>query len=203
GGIRNRVTVELDWVEAEEIERSGEGRLEAADGILVPGGFGQRGFEGKVRAASFARRRGVPYFGICYGLHAAAVEFAREVLGLAGANSTENDRRCPHPVIALITEWRDDRGSLERRDESSELGGTMRLGAQECVLRPGTLAHRLYGRERVRERHRHRYEFNNRYRAAFEERGMVVSGVSADGSLVEMIELRGHPWFLACQFHPE
>jgi CTP synthase len=203
GGIRHRAAVRMDWIEAEEIERVGEARLEKADGILVPGGFGQRGFEGKVRAAAFARERGVPYFGICYGLHAAVVDFARHVAGLAGANSSENDRQCPYPVIALITEWQDASGTIERRDERSELGGTMRLGAQDCVLVPGTRAHRLYGRDRVRERHRHRYEFNNRYRAGFERLGLVVSGLSADGSLVEMIELRDHPWFLACQFHPE
>src|SRR5690606_34085778 len=178
--------------------KQGVGLLAGADGILVPGGFGQRGFEGKVMAARYARERGVPYFGICYGLHAAVVEFARDVAGLEGANSTENDRNTPHPVIALITEWRTATGAIERRDETSDKGGTMRLGAQLCRLVPGTLAHRLYGADEVYERHRHRYEFNDHYRELLSQHGMVMSGVSGDGSLVEMIELAGHPWFLAC-----
>jgi len=203
GGMKLGVRVDMRWVEADDIEKQGVGLLAGADGILVPGGFGQRGFEGKVMAARYARERGVPYFGICYGLHAAVVEFARDVAGLEGANSTENDRNTPHPVIALITEWRTATGAIERRDETSDKGGTMRLGAQLCRLVPGTLAHRLYGADEVYERHRHRYEFNDHYRELLSQHGMVMSGVSGDGSLVEMIELAGHPWFLACQAHPE
>ncbi|MDZ3824713.1 MAG: CTP synthase [Pseudoxanthomonas sp.] len=203
GGLRQAVRVDLRWIEADDIERQGTGLLAGADGILVPGGFGKRGFEGKVLAAQYARERGIPYFGICYGMHAAVVDFARHVAGLEGANSSENDRTSPHPVIALITEWRTETGAVEQRDEASDKGGTMRLGAQPCRIAPGTLAHRLYGSDEARERHRHRYEFNDRYRAVLEQHGMVMSAVSLDGSLVEMIELPGHPWFLACQAHPE
>ena len=203
GGMKQSVRVDLRWIEAAEIESQGTGLLAGADGILVPGGFGQRGFEGKVLAAQYARERNVPYFGICYGLHAAVVEFARHVAGLEGANSTENDRAAAHPVIALITEWKSSSGEVERRDEGSDKGGTMRLGSQLCRLAPGTLAHRLYGAEEIRERHRHRFEFNDSYRERLARHGMVMSGVSEDGSLVEMIELPGHPWFLACQAHPE
>jgi CTP synthase len=203
GGMKQSVRVDLRWIEAAEIESQGTGLLAGADGILVPGGFGQRGFEGKVLAAQYARERNVPYFGICYGLHAAVVEFARHVAGLEGANSTENDRAAAHPVIALITEWKSSSGEVERRDEGSDKGGTMRLGSQLCRLAPGTLAHRLYGAEEIRERHRHRFEFNDSYRQRLARHGMVMSGVSEDGSLVEMIELPGHPWFLACQAHPE
>ncbi len=203
GGMKLGVRVDLRWIEAANIESQGTGLLAGVDGILVPGGFGQRGFEGKVAAARYAREHGVPYFGICYGLHAAVVEFARNVAGLDGANSTENDRSAAHPVIALITEWKSATGEVERRDESSDKGGTMRLGAQLCKLKPDTLARRLYGADEIHERHRHRYEFNDLYRERLERKGMVMSGISADGSLVEMIELNNHPWFLACQAHPE
>jgi CTP synthase len=203
GGLRQGTRVNLRWIEAEEIETQGTVLLEGADAILVPGGFGQRGFEGKVATARYAREHRIPYFGICYGLHAATVDFARHVAGLAGANSTENDKATPHPVIALITEWRTAGGELEKRSEGSDLGGTMRLGAQECRLRAGTLARDLYGKDVVSERHRHRYEFNNLYRQQFEDLGLVISGRSMDDLLVEMIELPDHPWFLACQFHPE
>jgi CTP synthase len=203
GGMKQGVRVDLRWIEEAEIERQGTGLLAGADGILVPGGFGERGFEGKITAAQYARERGIPYFGICYGLHAAVVEFARHVANLPGANSTENDRAAADPVIALITEWKGSAGEIERRDETSDKGGTMRLGSQLCKLKAGTLAHRLYGADEVHERHRHRYEFNDRYRSRLEQLGMVMSGVSADGSLVEMIELPDHPWFLACQAHPE
>jgi CTP synthase len=203
GGLRQRTRVTLKWVESEQLERQGDSVLAGVDAILVPGGFGDRGFEGKVRAVRYARERRIPYFGICYGMQAAVVEYARNVLGLADANSTENDRNAADPVIGLITEWRTASGEVERRDEHSDLGGTMRLGAQECRLKPGTLAHQLYGADVIRERHRHRFEFNNHYREPLQAAGMVLAGTSMDDSLVEMIELPAHPWFLACQFHPE
>jgi CTP synthase len=203
GGLRQRTRVHLKWLESEQLERQGESVLAGVDAILVPGGFGDRGFEGKVRAARYAREKGIPYFGICYGMQAAVVDYARNVLGLHGANSTENDRHAADPVIGLITEWRTASGEVERRDEHSDLGGTMRLGAQECRLKPGSKARELYGTEVIRERHRHRFEFNNHYRERLQAAGMVLSGVSMDDSLVEMIELPAHPWFVACQFHPE
>ena len=206
GGIRQRTRVNLHWLEAEDVEREGAAKLlEGIDGVLVPGGFGDRGFEGKVLTAQYAREHGLPYFGICYGMQAAVVDVARHKAGLAGANSTENDRQSPHPVIGLITEWRTQSGDVERRSEDSDLGGTMRLGLQEQRIKPGTLAHQLYGKDVVGERHRHRYEFNNRYRTQLEDAGLVISAKSMDDLLVEMIELPRtvHPWFLACQAHPE
>src|SRR5690606_21422183 len=160
-------------------------------------------FEGKIRAVEFARTQGVPYFGICYGMQAAVVDFARNVAGLPQANSTENARDAVDPVIALITEWRTASGEVERRDEASDLGGTMRLGAQECRLKAGTKSRELYGSDVIRERHRHRYEFNNRYRQKLEDAGLVIAGKSMDDLLVEIVELPDHPWFVACQFHPE
>ena len=179
--------------------------LADVDGVLVPGGFGDRGFEGKVLTSQYARATGLPYFGICYGMQAAVVDMARHEAGLAGANSTENDRNAAHPVIGLITEWRTQSGEVERRNEGSDLGGTMRLGLQEQRIKPGTLAHALYGKDVVGERHRHRYEFNNRYRTQLEDAGLVISAKSMDDLLVEMVELpqAQHPWFLACQAHPE
>ncbi len=205
GGLRQRTKVTLRWLESAEIEREGARALEGVDGILVPGGFGDRGFEGKVLAARHAREQGIPYFGICYGMQAAVVDYARHVAGLADANSTENDKQSAHPVIGLITEWRTASGDIERRSEDSDLGGTMRLGLQEQRIKPGTLAHALYGKDVVGERHRHRYEFNNRYRTQLEDAGLVISAKSMDDLLVEMIELpqSAHPWFLACQAHPE
>ncbi len=203
GGLRQRTKVRLNWVESEQIEAQGVSVLDGNDAILVPGGFGDRGFQGKVKAVEYARTRGVPYFGICYGMQAAVVEFARNVAGLTGANSTENQRATPHPVIGLITEWRTSSGEVERRDEASDLGGTMRLGSQECRLRAGTRSRELYGADVITERHRHRYEFNNRYRQQLEDAGLVIAGKSMDDLLVEIIELRDHPWFVACQFHPE
>ncbi|WP_407351084.1 CTP synthase [Luteimonas sp. R10] len=204
GGIRQRTRVTLKWIESQDIERQGaESVLAGVDGILVPGGFGDRGFEGKVLASQYARERRVPYFGICYGLQAAVVDVARHLAGLEGANSTENDRQTPHPVIGLITEWRTKTGEVERRSEDSDLGGTMRLGLQEQRLKPGSRARELYGKDVVGERHRHRYEFNNRYRTQLEEAGLVISAKSMDDLLVEMIELPQHPWFVACQAHPE
>ena len=206
GGIRQRTRVTLKWIEAEDIERDGAATvLAGVDGILVPGGFGDRGFEGKVLTAQFARERKLPYFGICYGMQAAVVDVARNLAGLAEANSTENDKQATHPVIGLITEWRTQTGEVERRSEDDDLGGTMRLGLQEQRVKPGTLAHALYGKDVVGERHRHRYEFNNRYRAQLEQAGLVISAKSMDDLLVEMVELpqSSHPWFLACQAHPE
>ena len=204
GGLRQRTRVNLKWLESQDIEASTES-LEDVDGILVPGGFGDRGFEGKVLTAQYAREHRVPYFGICYGMQAAVVDYARNICGLEGANSTENDKQSPHPVIGLITEWRTATGDVEKRDERSDLGGTMRLGLQEQRLKPGTLARELYGSDVVSERHRHRYEFNNRYRTQLEDAGLVIAGKSMDDTLVEVVELPRdrHPWYLACQAHPE
>src|SRR5690606_4651442 len=206
GGIRQRTRVNLKWLEAGDVETAGAAALLAGvDGVLVPGGFGDRGFEGKVLTSQYARATGLPSFGICYGMQAAVVDVARHEAGLAGANSTENDRNAAHPVIGLITEWRTQSGEVERRSEGSDLGGTMRLGLQEQRVKPGTLAHALYGKDVVGERHRHRYEFNNRYRTQLEDAGLVISAKSMDDLLVEMVELPQavHPWFLACQAHPE
>ncbi|MEE8235869.1 MAG: CTP synthase [Gammaproteobacteria bacterium] len=201
-GIRTRTRVHIRYIESQALEAGDLNCLEDVDAVLVPGGFGDRGFEGKIRAVRYARENSVPYLGICLGLHAAVVEFARNVAGLEQAHSTEIEKQTPHPVIGLITEWQDSDGSLQQRDAESEIGGTMRLGAQECRLSAGTLARRLYDQDVIRERHRHRYEFNNRYTDQLTKAGLVCSGYSVDG-LVEMIELPHHPWFLASQFHPE
>ncbi len=203
GGLRQRIRVNITRLESESLEDGGVEALHDADAILVPGGFGGRGFEGKVKAIRYARENGVPYLGICYGMQAAVVEFARNVCGLDGANSTEIDPQSPHPVIGLITEWLDRSGQVETRDEESDYGGTMRLGGQRCRLREGSLSRSLYGREVITERHRHRYEFNNHYRDIVQKHGMLIAGTSTDETLVEMIELPDHPWFVACQFHPE
>mgnify|MGYP001030499412 FL=1 len=203
GGLADRVHVTIKPVESEAIEQSGVSCLDDADAILVPGGFGERGFEGKLQAIRYARENGVPYLGICLGLQTAVVEFARNVCGLNEANSTEMDQDTPDPVIGLITEWLDEKGQRELRGEDDDLGGTMRLGAQRCHLVSKTRARKLYGKDVIFERHRHRYEFNNNYRDILTEHGLVLSGFSTDGRLVEMIELPDHPWFVACQFHPE
>ncbi|HJW47147.1 MAG TPA: CTP synthase [Lysobacter sp.] len=205
GGLRQRTKVRLKWLESTDIEHDGPSALGDVDGILVPGGFGDRGFEGKVLAAKHARERRIPYFGICYGMQAAVVDYARHIAGLTDANSTENNKQSEHPVIGLITEWRTATGDVERRSEESDLGGTMRLGLQDQRVKPGTLARELYGKEVVGERHRHRYEFNNRYLNQLENAGLVISAKSMDETLVEMVELPHgqHPWFLACQAHPE
>ncbi len=203
GGLRQRTRVKLKWFESEQIRKQGTDLLAGADAILVPGGFGDRGFEGKVATVRYARENRIPYFGICYGMQAAVVDFARNVAGLAGASTTENQKDSPHPVIGLITEWRTSSGELERRSEGSDLGGTMRLGSQDCRLKAGTRTRELYAKDVISERHRHRYEFNNRYRNQLEEAGLVIAGKSMDDLLVEIIELPDHPWFIACQFHPE
>ena len=202
-GIRNRTQVDIDFIDAETIERDGTAVLENVHGVLVPGGFGQRGFEGKIAAARYAREHNVPYLGICYGLHAAVIDFARNVAGYPDAHSTEIDASTPVPVIGLITEWRDREGHVEQRTGDDDLGGTMRLGEQACVLQPDTNAQRMYQQPVIHERHRHRYEVNNRYVDEFAKKGLRVAGRSEDGELVEMIELADHPWFVACQFHPE
>ncbi len=206
GGLRQRTKVRLKWLESEQIESQGAAALlDDVDAILVPGGFGDRGFEGKILASKYAREHKVPYFGICYGMQAAVIDIARHMAGLEFAASTENNRGTPDPVIGLITEWRTASGDVEKRDESTDLGGSMRLGLQEQRIKPGTLAHKMYGKDVVGERHRHRYEFNNRYRSQLEDAGLVISAKSMDDLLVEMIELPPavHPWFLACQAHPE
>ncbi len=205
GGVANRTQVKLYFVDSEKITPDNcDEILAKADGILVPGGFGSRGVEGKICAARHARVKGVPYFGICLGMQIAVVEFARHVAGLAQANSSEFDELSPDPVIYLMTEWFDERTrTVQRRDARSEKGATMRLGAYPCRLAAGSLAHRAYGCDEISERHRHRYEFNNAYRSPLEERGLVFCGTSPSGDLVEIVELRDHPWFLGCQFHPE
>ncbi len=202
-GLQTLTRVEVDYIDAEDIERDGTGVLKGVDAILVPGGFGDRGFEGKIIAARYARENNIPYLGICLGMHVALVEYARDVCGLEGAHSTEMEPGTPHPIVGLITEWMNADGSTEQRDESSDLGGTMRLGAQPCHLEPGSKCREIYGVETVEERHRHRYEVNNNYVQQLCDAGMRVAGWSADRSLVEMIELPDHPWFIACQFHPE
>ncbi|MDZ7749547.1 MAG: CTP synthase [Halofilum sp. (in: g-proteobacteria)] len=202
-GIHTRTRVHIRYVDSEQLEMEGTGLLDGLDAILVPGGFGVRGVEGKIAAVRYAREHGVPFLGICLGMQVAVIEFARNVAGLDAANSTEFDRETPHPVIALITEWQTASGEFERRSEDSDLGGTMRLGGQECHLRTGTRVHATYGRETIVERHRHRYEFNNRYFERLREAGLVFSGVSRDQALVEVVELPDHPWFVGCQFHPE
>ncbi|HEV7612732.1 MAG TPA: CTP synthase [Steroidobacteraceae bacterium] len=202
GGIKTRTRVNIHYFESQDIERTGASALQNMDAILVPGGFGDRGIEGKIQAIRFARENNIPYLGICLGMQLAIIEYARNVAALKGANSTEFDRATNHPVIALITEWQDLERGQQVRDEKSELGGSMRLGAQEAKLVPASLARSLYGKESIFERHRHRYEFNNHYLDELTAAGMSFSGFSADG-LVEFVELRSHPWFVASQFHPE
>ena len=203
GGIQTRTQVNIHYLDSEQIERDGPDCLETMDAILVPGGFGERGIEGKIAAVRYARERQIPYLGICLGMQVAVIEFARHVAGLAGAHSTEFRKDTAHPVIALITEWTDEDGTVQQRRENDDLGGTMRLGAQPCRLTPDTLARLTYGKDVITERHRHRYEFNNRYRERLRAAGLIFSGHSLDDRLVEMIELPNHPWFLGCQFHPE
>ena len=202
-GIHSETKVNIDFVDSERVEAEGVEILAGADAVLVPGGFGGRGFEGKILAAGYARRNKIPYLGICYGLHAAIIEFARDVAGLKGANSTEVDQNTPHPIIGLITEWVNEAGLTETRSLDSDLGGTMRMGEQECVLTEGSIARAVYGEARIKERHRHRFEVNPSYVSELEQAGLRIAGVSKDQSLVEVIEVVDHPWFVACQFHPE
>ncbi len=203
-GIRAGKKVNIHYIDSEELED--DPRMDALadmDAILVPGGFGERGVEGKIAAVRHARENRIPYLGICLGMQVAVIEYARHVVGLEGAHSTEFVRDTPHPVIALITEWLNPDGTVEQRSEAADLGGTMRLGAQPCMLAKGAISRTLYGKDVIRERHRHRYEFNNGYRQDLEDAGLKVAGTSVDGRLVEIMEIPDHPWFVACQFHPE
>jgi CTP synthase len=202
-GIQTNSKVTIKYLDSEEIENNGTNDLLDVDAIIVPGGFGERGIEGKIKTIKFAREQGVPYLGICLGMQLAVIEYARDVAGLGKAHSTEFAPKTPHPVIGLITEWMDKDGKLETRDEDSDLGGTMRLGGQSCKLAKNSIVAKMYGKNKITERHRHRYEFNNTYKKQLEEKGMTFSGMSADESLVEIIELPDHPWFIGVQFHPE
>lgn len=202
-GIQTRTKVNIHYVDSEDIEKNGIGSLKKMDAIIVPGGFGKRGVEGKIKAAQFAREKHVPYLGICLGLQIALIEFARHKANMPGANSTEFDPTTAYPVVALVTEWVDGAGKVEVRSEESDKGGTMRLGGQECQLLEGSLAKQIYQKDKIIERHRHRYEVNNSLIAPIIAAGLKVSGRSTQGNLVEMIELPDHPWFVACQFHPE
>jgi len=201
-GIHTRSHVSIEYLDSEQIEADGTDCLKDLDAILVPGGFGKRGTEGKIKAIRYARENGIPYLGICLGMQLAVVEFARNVAGLGGANSTEFDPAAPHPVVALITEWQDREGKIEKRDQNSDLGGTMRKGAQKCPVKSGTRAFEIYGPE-VNERHRHRYEVNNVYVSRLEESGLVISARTPTENLPEIMELPSHPWFMGVQFHPE
>ena len=205
GGIANDSRVDICWVDSEDIESKGAAEmLRGMDGILVPGGFGIRGVEGKIAAVKYARENKVPYFGICLGMQCAVIEAARSLAHLQNANSSEFDQKTPHPVIYLIEQWYDYRNkTIQRRDITTDKGGSMRLGAYPCKIEKGTLAYQAYGKEEISERHRHRYEFNNKYKVQLKAAGLVISGTSPDGELVEIAEIRDHPWFLGCQFHPE
>ena len=202
-GIHTDTKVEICYVDAEAIEKNGTNILEKVDGILVPGGFGERGIDGKVMAVTFARERQIPFLGICLGMQMAIIEVARNLAGLAGAHSTEFNKATEHPVVALITEWAGSDGAIETRDGMSDMGGTMRLGAQPCRLASDSIVGQAYGNDLINERHRHRYEFNNTYTMDMESAGLKIVGRSLDGNLVEIVELSDHPWFVGCQFHPE
>ncbi len=202
-GIHTDTKVEVEFLDSVEVEEKGVSILDGADAILVPGGFGGRGFEGKIAAATYARENKIPYLGICYGLHAAIIDFARNVAGLENANSTEVNPNTRDPVIGLITEWTNEEGDVETRDVDSDLGGTMRMGEQECHLACDSITCQVYGSSAIRERHRHRYEVNPKYVERLESAGLRIAGRSSDNSLVEVIELKDHPWFVASQFHPE
>ncbi len=202
-GLTNRLSVSIKYIDSQDVETKGVEVLKGVDGILVPGGFGYRGVEGKIRTAQYARENKIPYLGICLGMQIALIEYARNVAGLTKANSSEFDKDCEQPVVALITEWQDAEGNTEVRTDESDLGGTMRLGAQQCHLVSGSHARELYGKETIEERHRHRYEVNNTLLPQIEKAGLKVTGLSADKKLVEIIEVPNHPWFVACQFHPE
>ena len=202
-GVNSGVNIEIDYVDAEKLEHSDISLLENSKGIIVPGGFGDRGIEGKINAIKYARENKVPFLGICLGMQAAVIEFSRNVCGLKNANSTEFDKNTKYPVIGLIEEWFDKTGSVEYRDINSNIGGTMRLGEQECLLEKDSNAYYAYKIKSILERHRHRYEFNNEYREILQKNGLIIAGQSFDKTLVEIIELKDHPWFLGCQFHPE
>ncbi len=202
-GISLKRKVRIEYIDSERVEREGVEVLHNASAILVPGGFGERGVEGKIRAVQYARENKIPYLGICLGMQVAVIEFARNVAGIAGATSSEFDARAEHPVIGLITEWTTEEGDVETRGEQDDLGGTMRLGAQICHLAEGSISAECYGSTEIKERHRHRYEVNNNYVKQLEEAGLRIAGRSVDGELVEVIEVADHPWFVACQFHPE
>ena len=202
-GLKNRLTVHIKYIDSQDVETKGSAILGGLDGILVPGGFGERGVEGKILAAKFAREQKIPYLGICLGMQVALIEFARNVAGMKDAHSTEFNKNTPYPVVGLITEWLDAAGRVEQRSDDSDMGGTMRLGSQNCNLKANSKARTVYGADVISERHRHRYEVNNNFVAQLQEAGLIISGLSADNQLVEMIELPDHPWFLAGQFHPE
>lgn len=202
-GINTRTKVNVHYIDSEIIEKQGPASIADMNAILVPGGFGERGVEGMIQTAQYARENNIPYLGICLGMQVAVIDYARNKAGLENAYSTEFDRDTPHPVIGLITEWQKEDGSIEQRDSNSDLGGTMRLGSYVCLLAEGSLAAKIYGESEVTERHRHRYEFNNNYKQVLEDAGLRFSGMSKDQNLVEMIEIPGHPWFVALQSHPE
>jgi len=202
-GIQNKAKVNIVYIDSETLESGDMSQLESLDAILVPGGFGKRGVEGKIAAVQFARENKIPYLGICLGMQVAVIEYARHMAGMTDAHSTEFNRNTENPVIALITEWKSESGETETRDENSDMGGTMRLGAQPCNLLEGSNVNRIYDSNTISERHRHRYEFNNTFMDALEDKGLIFSGRSVDGNLVEVVEIKDHPWFVACQFHPE
>jgi len=202
-GVHTQTKVNIHYFDSEEIEKKGVDALSKMSAVLVPGGFGLRGIEGKIKAVQFARENNIPFLGICLGLQVAVIEFARNMAQMHGANSTEFDENTDYPVIGLITEWQDENGETQKRDSKSHLGGTMRLGGQECELVKGSYSQKIYGSDKVVERHRHRYEVNNNLISKIEEAGLKISGRSSDGLLVEMVEIKNHPWFVACQFHPE
>jgi CTP synthase len=202
-GINTNTKVNIHYFDSEEIEKNGTDCLNEMSAILVPGGFGNRGVEGKIATVQYARENKVPYLGICLGMQVAVIEYARNMANMANANSTEFNQDTPYPIVALITEWQDEEGLIQTRDKNSDLGGTMRLGGQECALVDGTLSKKIYAKPIITERHRHRYEVNNTLIKKVEEAGLIISGKSIDGELVEMIEAKDHPWFVACQFHPE
>jgi len=202
-GIQNKVKVNIRYIDSEDFEAGDMSQLKDLDAILVPGGFGKRGVEGKIAAVKYARENGVPYLGICLGMQVAVIEYARHKAGMEDAHSTEFNSSTTHPVIALITEWKSETGETEKRDEHSDLGGTMRLGAQPCMLQENSRIAEIYASDKISERHRHRYEFNNTFMQSLEDKGLKFSGRSVDGNLVEVIEIPEHPWFVACQFHPE
>lgn len=202
-GIQTYTKIRITYIDSEQLNSSNIEQLKNFNAILVPGGFGYRGIEGKILAAQYAREHSIPYLGICLGMQVALIEFARHKANMPKANSTEFDANTPYPVVAMITEWKDASGKIEIRTAKSGMGGTMRLGGQTCVLTPGSLSSKMYGKESIIERHRHRYEVNNEFIGEIEKAGMKIAGRSEDGKLVEMVEIPGHPWFVACQFHPE